>query len=114
MLNTATAATFVAALAAATGVAHAGVNSTPRDTVAKAIRNLASAQMRRAQVELYCDHPAGALVAIRRAVRQLELPSEVTAGEELATLERAVWHVRRNETGAAVAALDVAMTRLAA
>ena len=113
MFNTATAATFVAALATATSATHATVHSTPRDTGINAVRTLAGAQMRRAQVELYCDHPAGALVAIRRAVRQLELPSDLLAAEELATLERAAWHVRRHETSAAVAALDVAMTRLA-
>ena len=114
MFNTATAATFVAALATATSATHATAHATPRDSAVSALRSRAGAQMRRAQVELYCDHPAEALVAIRRAVRQLELPSDIVAAEELATLERAAWHVRRHETGAAVAALDAAMAGLAA
>lgn len=68
--------------------------------------------MRQARVELYCDHPGGALVAIRQAVHQLEQPEQSWDEAELATLERAAWHVRRHETNAAVAALNVAIDRL--
>lgn len=72
------------------------------------------ASMRQARVELFCDHPAGALAAIRRAVGELELPQNSLDEEEIVILERAAWHVRRRETRAAVAALDAAIGRLGA
>jgi len=105
-------ATVVAALAAASGAAHACTASMPGDVSTTLLRAQASIAMRVAQVELYCDHPAAALGAIRRALQQLEHPFETTAAAELATLERAAWHVRRHDTSAAVAALDVALAHL--
>ena len=73
---------------------------------------LAFGQLRQAQIELYCDHPTGALVAIRAAVRQLERPEAVLDAPELALLERAAWHVRRHDTDSAMLALDAAIVRL--
>lgn len=68
--------------------------------------------MRQARVELFCDHPDSALAAIRKAVGELELPQEALDSEEIVALERAAWHVRRHDTRAAVAALDLAIERL--
>ena len=115
MFTTAPTATVVAALAAASGVTHANAANAataPGDFGTKLLRAQASTEMRLAQVELYCDHPSAALGAIRRALHQLERPSERRAADELATLERAAWYVRRHDTSAAVAALDVAMGHL--
>lgn len=82
--------------------------STPENSLAQA-----GDLMRQARVELYCDHPGGALVAIRQAVHQLEQPEQRWDEVELAMLERAAWHVRRHQTHAAVADLNVAIDRLA-
>ena len=113
MTITAPTATVVAALAAASGATHANATTKPGDFIANLVRAQASTEMRLAQVQLYCDHPSAALGAIRRALHQLERPSEITAADELATLEHAAWYVRRHDTSAAVAALDVAMAHLA-
>ncbi len=112
MITATPTATVVAALAAASGVTHANAATAPGDFSTNLLRAQASTEMRMAQVQLYCDHPSAALGAIRRALHQLERPSETMATDELATLERAAWYVRRHDTRAAVAALDVAMAHL--
>lgn len=52
--------------------------------------------LRSAQVELYCDHDAAALIALREARRSLagDQPPEAVA---LASLDEASWHIRRHE-----------------
>lgn len=81
-------------------------------TAAATAHAKAGVLVRQARVELYCDHPASALAAIRRAVCELELPLDALDAEEIVTLERAAWHVRRRETSAAASALELAIRRL--
>lgn len=59
-----------------------------------------------AQVELYCDHQAQALVAIRHAMQLLEACADKALEPQLAALSEAAWHVRHNESLVAVALLD--------
>lgn len=47
-------------------------------------------------------------------MNELELPLVALDAEEIVTLERAAWHVRRHETGAAVLSLNSAIGRLSA
>lgn len=68
--------------------------------------------MRHAQVELYCDHAASAIAAIRRATLALEATPGPVDPLALAALEQAIWEARRDHTEQAVAALDTALLRL--
>lgn len=65
-----------------------------------------------AQVELYCDHKAQALVAIRHAMQLLEACDDKALEPQLATLSEAAWHVRRNDSLVAVELLDQAKGQL--
>jgi hypothetical protein len=65
-----------------------------------------------AQVELYCDHRAQALVAIRHAMQLLEACDDKALEPQLAKLSEAAWHVRHNDSLAAVDLLDQAKDRL--
>lgn len=68
--------------------------------------------LRTAQVELYCDHDAAAMVALREARRSLigQAPPEAVA---LAALDEAAWHIRRHEMREAQLAIGQARLRLA-
>ncbi len=102
---------LVAAMASASGYAAPEVTG---GATADADRVRAGADIRHAQVELYCDHRRQAIAAIRRATHTLEAGSQVAAAQALAALDEAVWHARHDHTGEAVAALDTAMSRLGA
>ncbi|RCW68002.1 hypothetical protein [Pseudorhodoferax soli] len=65
-----------------------------------------------AQVELYCDHRAQALVAIRHAMQLLEACDDKALEPQLAKLSEAAWHVRHNESLVAVDLLDEAKHQL--
>ncbi|KQP49247.1 hypothetical protein [Pseudorhodoferax sp. Leaf274] len=65
-----------------------------------------------AQVELYCDHRAQALVAIRHAMQLLESCDDKALEPQLAKLSEAAWHVRHNESLVAVDLLDEAKVQL--
>lgn len=65
-----------------------------------------------AQVELYCDHKAQAMVAIRHAMQLLEACDDKTLEPQIAALSEAAWHVRRNHSLVAVDLLDRAKDRL--
>ncbi len=108
MINTTPFVALVAALSGAPSFASA-------DAIGEKDRHSAQAriEMRVAQVEVYCDHPAQAIQAIQRARRQLAGQTGWAATRELAALDEAAWHVRHHENGAAVAALDASRTRLA-
>ena len=80
---------FVAAMAFATG--SAGLEAAS-DAADPALRLGASRQVRCAQVELYCAHPAQALQAIRHARDQLRS----VGGSSFAELDRAALAVRRH------------------
>lgn len=71
--------------------------------------NQAVAALRTAQIELYCDHDAAALVALREARRCLigDEPAEVAA---LSSVDAAAWHIRRHE--AVRAQTSIARARL--
>ena len=70
----------------------------------------AMAALRAAQVELYCDHDAAAMTALREARRALAgLPSEAAA---LAAMESAAWHIRRHEAREAQIAMALAQQQL--
>ncbi len=87
------------------------VPSEVQSTSAQA-RACASQEVRKAQVELYCDHRDGALSAIRRAKHALEEVGSPSAFVGLATLDEAAWHARNNHTAAAVDLLGTAKDRL--
>lgn len=70
--------------------------------------------MRHARVELYCDHRAEAIAAIRRATQALEDTARAVDPLALAALDEAAWEARRDHTAQAVAALDAAILRLSA
>ncbi|MEY8877583.1 MAG: hypothetical protein AB9M60_13815 [Leptothrix sp. (in: b-proteobacteria)] len=94
------------------GAALAAAHQAATDAAAQASLQ-ARAELRTAQVELYCDHRTQALQAIRRARRQLSQPQDGAAPHELAALDEAAWHVRHHEDGAALDSLDLARTQLA-
>jgi hypothetical protein len=108
MFDTTTSLTFVTALTGATGYT---ATDAPAASQLHDVPAQASADMRVAQVELYCDHPATAIGAIRRARKSLQAAQDPSLATELAALEQASFHVRHHDAGAAVAALDVAMAR---
>ncbi len=72
----------------------------------------ALAALRKAQVELYCDHDAAAITALRTARQALagEAPSPAGA---LASVDEAAWHIRRHAMQAAQTALAQARSDLA-
>jgi hypothetical protein len=72
------------------------------DDKRQAARVSASQDVRTAQVELYCDHQQGALTAIRRAKRALEDAGSPSDFVDLATLEEATYHARKNDVVTAV------------
>lgn len=65
-----------------------------------------------AQVELYCDHRAQALVAIRHAMQLLEACDDKALEPQLSKLSEAAWHVRHNDSLVAVDLLDQAKDQL--
>ena len=72
----------------------------------------AAAALRTAQVELYCDHDAAALVALREARRHLSGSAQVGA-DTLSAVEQAAWHIRHHAMDAAQRSLDQARAGLA-
>lgn len=72
--------------------------------IAPRAHGLALSALRSAQVELYCDHDAAALIALREARRSLlgDLAAEAVA---LASMDAASWHIRRHELPQAQMAL---------
>jgi len=65
-----------------------------------------------AQVELYCDHDAAAVVALREAHRAL-LRDSCFAIAALASLDEAAWHIRHHEMREALRAITRARDSLA-
>jgi hypothetical protein len=112
MFNPPSVVNLVSALAGATG--YAATDPASDEVRPRELRDRAGASIRSAQVELYCDHPSTAVVAIRQATHELMASSDHAAATALAALAEARWHVRHHHTGEAVAALDDAMARLAA
>lgn len=72
----------------------------------------ALAALRSAQVQLYCDHDAAAMTALREARRALAGDSASQA-VAMASMDQAAWHMRRHELREAQAALAQARLRLA-
>jgi hypothetical protein len=73
--------------------------------------DVATAALREAQIELYCGHDAAAVTALHEARRALaSVPSETAA---LATMESAVWHIRRHEASEAQRDMAIAHQLLA-
>jgi hypothetical protein len=75
---------------------------------------LAAAEIRRAQVELYCCHDAQAVAEIRTARAHLHLPYDWRYGAALAGLDRAAWMARQGRLTEAEDALQAALTSLRA
>lgn len=75
---------------------------------------LAAAEIRRAQVELYCGHDAQAALEIRSARTHLNLPYDRRYGDALAGLDRAAWMARQGRLTEAEDALQDALTLLRA
>ena len=69
----------------------------------------ALADVRRARVELYCDHEAQALLCIRAALSLLSHSPEPVSPELMAALTQAAWLARHGRYVAAEAALDAAL-----
>lgn len=93
----------LAAPAPVAALAHPGAEAAHRG---------AMTALRVAQVELYCDHDAAAMTALREARRSLagEGPAEAVA---LASLDEAAWHIRRHEMPDAQRAIAHARLSLA-
>lgn len=77
--------------------------TTPPETH-QASHDAATLALRTAQVELYCDHEAAAMTALHAARRELLGEAAEEAGL-LASVEEAVWHVRRHDTERAQATI---------
>ena len=75
---------------------------------------LAAAEIRRAQVELYCCHDAQAVMEIRTARAHLHLPHDVRYSVAIAGLDRAVWMARQGRLTEAADALQAALTHVRA
>lgn len=73
--------------------------------------DLAMRALREAQVELYCDHDAAAMTALREARRALAGQSGDALA--LASMESAAWHIRRHEARQAQVAMAFARQQLA-
>ena len=101
---------LVAALASAS--AYGGTEDSARNAQLAAQASVGQ-DMRTAQVELYCDHDAQALLAIRRARAALEASHDTAAAQALIALDQASWHVRHKHMDAALEALNSARSGLA-
>lgn len=99
-------------LAAMAGASSYAANDDEVGGSSRAHLARAGDDMRHARVELYCDHRAEAIAAIRRATQALEDSARVADPVALASLDEAAWEARRDHTSAAVAALDAAILRL--
>lgn len=103
---------MISTLSATTAlVASLGLQGEP-PAPAHAGHRLALQALRTAQVELYCDHDAAAISALRDARRWL-LGDTRTEGAALASLNEAAWHVLRHEMHGALLAIARARDRLA-
>lgn len=95
-----------AALVSSLGIHAAEAAPLPRDHggVLQALRT--------AQIELFSDHDAAALTALREAQRGLisEMPAEAVA---MVSIEEAAWHIRRHDMHEAQAAIGQARQQLA-
>lgn len=111
MLHNTSGFVLLAAMASASG--YAAADTPDADTGRTRLVQMGQ-DIRSAQVELYCDHRAHAITAIRRATQALEAAPGHVDPLALAALEEAIWEARRDHTDAAVAALDTAMLRLRA
>ena len=111
MTHTTPIVALVAALVGASSYANA---ETPAASGRFATQAQVLASLRMAQVELYSDHDAAALQAIRRARRELAAQPQANAARELAALDQAAWQVRHHDSLGAVATLDAARSRLTA
>ncbi len=109
MLNNTSGFVLLAAMASASGYA---ANDMSTNGTARVGQAQTSEHIRNAQVELYCDHRAKAIVAIRQATQALEAAPGHVDPVARAALEEAIWEARHNHTDEAVAALDAAMLRL--
>ena len=98
-------------LAAATALLGSLTMSAPAAAEPPADQRQARQVLRTAQVELYCDHDAAAMIAVREARRFLV--GTVHEGRVLASIDEAAWHIRRHEMADAQRALVMARDRLA-
>lgn len=108
MVDTRPLIALVASIAAPAAMAADALVETER----QAHEQRARLALRAAQVELYCDHDARALLALQQARRELQAAAGVGAGHGLAALDRAVWQMRHHDTRGAVAALGDAIDGL--
>lgn len=108
--DTASHSALLGAIVGASG--YDGHVETEIHTAHEAAEREARHDLQMAQVELYCDHKAQALVAIRHAMQLLEACDDKALDPQLATLSEAAWHVRRNESLVAVGLLDQAKGQL--
>ncbi|MFT3720651.1 hypothetical protein [Pseudorhodoferax sp.] len=107
--------TLVDALLGAGSYGSRRHDAPPRDDDAPAraaLQAQAEDDLRLAQVELYCDHDARALIAIHHAMQMLEASRDETMQSELAALGAAAWHVRRHDSLTAAAMLERSRARL--
>jgi hypothetical protein len=96
----------VALVTALTGAVSYGSSDAIESAESAAARSRLNAELRTAQVELYCDHREQALHAIQRARR--ELVADAAHAQQRQVLEQAAWQVRHNDHLGAVQSLEVA------
>lgn len=107
MLGTTSNFTLVGALVGASAYAHPLLAAAAIPAIGDAM-----AKIRRAQVDIYCDHNGQAITAIREAGRQLRASSSGMMAVTLAMLDEAAWLVRHNDYRGAEEALDAALAHL--
>lgn len=108
--NTAPVVALIAAFAGTS--AHAA--ATDSHGLPRSIEMQAARTLRAAQVQLYCDHREDALLLIQRARHELLAAHTDTPAAALGEIDQALWYIRRDDTGAAVARLDAARGQLKA
>lgn len=100
----------VALVTALTGAVSYGSSDAIESVESSSARARLNAELRTAQVELYCDHREQALHAIQRARRQLV--ADAAGAQRLAVLEQAAWQVRHNDHLAAVDSLEAVRSQI--
>lgn len=97
---------------AAALVGGLGLQATDPEQASGPAQGAAAAALRSAQVELYCDHEAEAMQALREARRHLSGETPVDA-RTITAVEQAAWHIRHHAMDEAQRSLDQARAGLA-
>jgi hypothetical protein len=109
MIKSAPVVALIAAFASSSEHAAAEPAAAP---IAQATLAHVSQALRDAQVELFCDHRDGAVHLLREARGELLETRAAVMAPGVREIDTALWHVRHDDTHAAVAQLDTARSLL--